>query len=101
MIQAFKQYTVQGQIVSDYGDRNSFRMDAYHRMDLSVTLKGKEEKKFKSNWVFSIYNVYNRQNPYFIYFATEGSPYDGSLDIQAKQVSLFGILPSISWNFKF
>jgi outer membrane receptor for ferrienterochelin and colicin len=94
-------YTVQGQIVSDFGDRNSFRMDAYHRMDLSVTLKGKEEKKFKSNWVFSIYNVYNRKNPYFIYFATDGSVYDGTLDIQAKQVSLFGILPSISWNFKF
>ena len=94
-------YTVSGQIVSDYGDRNSFRMDAYHRMDLSLTLKGKEEKKFKSDWVFSVYNLYNRKNPYFIYFATEGNIYDGSLDIQAKQVSLFGILPSISWNFKF
>lgn len=96
-----ERYTIEGQIVSDYGDRNSFRMDAYHRMDLSITLKGKEEKKFKSNWVFSIYNVYNRQNPYFIYFATEGDVYSGTLDIQAKQVSLFGILPSIAWNFKF
>ncbi len=94
-------YTIEGQIVSDYGDRNSFRMDAYHRMDLSLTLKGKEEKRFKSNWIFSIYNVYNRKNPYFIYFATEGDIYSGTLDIQAKQVSLFGILPSIAWNFKF
>jgi len=94
-------YTIQGQIVSDYGDRNSYRMDAYHRLDFAVTLKGKEKKKFKSDWVFSIYNVYNRQNPYFIYFATEGSVYEGTLGIQAKQVSLFGIIPSISWNFKF
>ncbi|PCI98399.1 MAG: TonB-dependent receptor [Flavobacteriales bacterium] len=96
-----QRYTIQGQIVSDYGNRNSFRMDAYHRMDLSLTLKGKEEKKFKSDWVLSIYNVYNRMNPSFIYFATEGSVYDGTLEIQAKQVSFFGILPSISWNFKF
>jgi outer membrane receptor for ferrienterochelin and colicin len=96
-----QRYTIAGEIVSDYGDRNTFRMDAYHRMDLSLTLKGKEEKKFKSDWVFSVYNLYNRKNPYFIYFATEGNVYDGTLDIQAKQVSLFGILPSISWNFKF
>jgi len=96
-----QRYTVQGQIVSDYGDRNSFRMDDFHRMDLALTLKGKEKKKFKSNWVFSIYNVYNRKNPYFVYFATEGSVFDGSLNIQAKQVSLFGILPSVAWNFKF
>lgn len=94
-------YTLQGEVVSDYGERNGFRMDAYHRMDLSLTLKGKEEKKFKSDWVFSFYNLYNRQNPYFIYFATDGNIYDGTLSIQAKQVSLFGILPSISWNFKF
>jgi hypothetical protein len=94
-------YTIQGQVVSDYGDRNSFRMDAYHRMDFSLTLKGKEEKKFKSDWVFSIYNAYNRKNPYFIYFANNGNVYDGTLDVQAKQISLFGILPSISWNFKF
>ena len=94
-------YTVQGQLVGDYNGRNSYRMDAYHRMDLSLTLKGKEEKKFKSNWVFSVYNLYNRKNPYFIYFANNGNVYDGNLDVQAKQVSLFGILPSISWNFKF
>lgn len=94
-------YTIQGEIVSDYGERNSFRMDSYHRMDLSLTLKGKEKKKFKSDWVLSIYNVYNRKNPYFIYFTTTGSVYKGNIEVQAKEVSLFGILPSISWNFKF
>jgi len=96
-------YVIQGDIVSDYGERNAFRMDAYHRMDFSLTLKGKEEKKFKSDWVLSVYNVYNRKNPYFIYFDTSGSPYDGNgaLEVQAKEVSIFGILPSISWNFKF
>ena len=76
-------------------------MDAYHRMDISITLKGKEDKRFKSNWVFSVFNVYNRKNPYFIYFASKGNVYDGSLSVKAKQVALFGILPSISWNFNF
>ncbi|PJB15269.1 MAG: TonB-dependent receptor [Flavobacteriales bacterium CG_4_9_14_3_um_filter_32_8] len=94
-------YVIQGQIVSEYGDRNWYRMDAYHRMDLSLTLKGKETKKFKSSWNFSVYNVYNRQNPYFIYFANEGDVSAGTLNVQAKQVSLFGIIPSIAWNFSF
>lgn len=94
-------YFINGQIVNEYGERNWYRMAPYHRMDLSLTLKGKEEKKFKSSWNFSVYNVYNRQNPYFIYFTSEGNIYNGSLDIKAKQVSLFGIIPSIAWNFSF
>lgn len=48
-----------------------------------------------------MYNVYNRANPYFIYFDNEGNVGDGSLQVVAKQVSLFSILPSITWNFKF
>jgi hypothetical protein len=55
----------------------------------------------QDSWVFSIYNVYSRHNPYFIYFDQEGDPYTGSLKIQAIQVSLFPILPSVTWNFKF
>ena len=94
-------YVIQGQIISEYGDRNWYRMDSYHRMDFSLTLKGKENKKFKSSWNFSVYNVYNRQNPYFIYFANEGDISAGTLNVQAKQVSLFGIIPSIAWNFSF
>lgn len=94
-------YTISGQIVSEFGERNAFRMDAFHRLDFAVTLKGKETKRFQSNWTFSVYNVYNRQNPYYIYFSNEGDVFNGDLDVQAKQVSLFGILPSIVWNFNF
>ena len=94
-------YIIEGRIVNEYGDRNSFRMDAYHRLDLAATLKGKPHKRFQSSWSFSIYNVYNRKNPYFIYFATEGKVSNATLKITAKQVSLFPILPSITWNFKF
>ena len=94
-------YAIEGELVSDFGERNSFRLDPFHRLDLSLTMKGKETKKFKSSWNFSIYNVYNRQNPYFIFFDSEGSATNGTLDIQAKQISLFGIIPSVTWNFSF
>jgi len=78
-------------------------MRAYHRLDLSATLtpKNKKHKKLESFWVFSIYNVYSRLNPYFIYFDQTGSPYNGTLKVEAKQVSLFPILPAVTWNFKF
>lgn len=94
-------YTINGYLVNEYAERNSYRMASYHRLDLSLTLKGKETKKFKSNWNFSIYNVYSRYNPYFIYFSNEGNILDGTLELRAKQVSLFGIIPSITWNFNF
>lgn len=94
-------YFIEGKVVDEYGERNSYRMEAFHRLDVALTLKGKETKKFKSSWNFSIYNLYNRKNPYFIYFSNEGNIYDGTLDLQAKQVSLFGIIPSVSWNFSF
>ncbi|HQW93687.1 MAG TPA: hypothetical protein PKY28_11335, partial [Ferruginibacter sp.] len=58
-------------------------------------------RKWKSEWVFSVYNAYNRRNPYFIYFDQTGSPFNGTLEIQAKQVSLFPVIPAITWNVKF
>ncbi|MFN3343387.1 MAG: TonB-dependent receptor [Flavobacteriales bacterium] len=94
-------YMVQDQVVFEFAPRNSLRMPAYHRLDLSATRKGKETKKFKSSWNFSIYNVYSRLNPYFLYVDISGSPIDGTLTIKAKQVSLFPILPSVTWNFSF
>jgi hypothetical protein len=108
-------YFFEGNLVEVYGERNSFRMAPYHRADFSLNIKGKltrsrfdaalnqvveEPRKFKSSWNFSVYNLYNRMNPYFIYFATEASS-SGGFQIQAKQVSLFPILPSITWNFEF
>lgn len=94
-------YFMEGRVITEYGERNSFRMAPYHRLDISATLEGKKHKRYQSNWNFSIFNVYNRHNPYFIYLATEGSPEQGNLKNSAKQVSLFPILPSVTWNFKF
>jgi len=97
-------YIIGGNIVSEYGPRNGFRMPAYHRADLSLTWYPKSKKKtrrIEESWNFSIYNLYNRRNPYFIYFDVEGDILAGSASVTAKQVSIFSILPSISWNFKF
>lgn len=109
-------YFVEGRLVSEYIDRNSYRMAPYHRMDLGATLKSKNtrtisdpttgeeteiERRWSSSWTFGIYNVYNRYNPFFIYFDGTGNPAAGTFEVQARQVSLFTILPSVTWNFSF
>jgi hypothetical protein len=101
MTMPVSRYYVDGRIVTEYGDRNSYRMDDYHRLDISINFKGKQTKKFKSSWNLSVYNVYNRSNPYFIYFEKDGSIIEGNLKITPYQISLFSILPSITWNFEF
>lgn len=81
------------------------------RMEKRYTRKGKDvstimlprkfAKNFTQSWTFSVFNAYNRHNPYFIYFDTQGSILKGDFKVQAKQVSLFPVLPSVTWNFKF
>jgi hypothetical protein len=96
-------YIINGVLTQEYSKLNQYRMKAYHRMDLSATYTPvpKKKRKVESYWVFSVYNVYSRLNPYFIYFDQEGSPYNGTLKVEARQVSLFPILPAVTWNFKF
>ena len=96
-------YLIDNTIVVEYMPRNSYRMVSYHRMDISLNWEPKRhpEKRFHSSWNFSVYNVYNRKNPYFIYFDTEGTIQQGDMTTAAFQVSLFPVLPSITWNFKF
>ena len=96
-------YIINGVLTQEYSKLNQYRMKAYHRLDLSATYTPKQKRKTKleSYWVFSIYNTYSRVNPYFIYFDQEGNPYNGTLQVSAQQVSLFPILPAVTWNFKF
>jgi hypothetical protein len=96
-------YFFEGNPVVNYEDRNNYRMPAYHRLDLSATWvpNRKPDKRLKSSWNFSIYNVYSRLNPYFIYLETSGSPIDGNLKNTANMVSLFPIIPSVTYNFSF
>lgn len=96
-------YIVNGVLTQEYSKVNQYRLPAYHRLDLSATLTPAQKpgRKFQQSWVFSLYNSYSRLNPYFIYFNQEGSPYDGSLKIEARKVSLFPVIPAVTWNFKF
>lgn len=112
----YTKYFVEGNLLVEYGPRNGYRMIPYHRADISATWYSKPtkevkdietgeiiqvKKRFTHNWNFSIYNLYNRANPYFIYFDSEGDFTQGTLDVGAFQVSLFPILPSVTWNFSF
>lgn len=96
-------YIVGGVLTQEYSRINQYRLPSYHRLDLSAVLQGKrnDQRKMKTEWVFSLYNAYSRANPYFIYYDQEGSPYNGTLKVQAKQVSIFPVIPAVTWNFKF
>jgi hypothetical protein len=96
-------FLVEGVLTQQFSSINQYRMPSYHRMDFSATLtpKSSQKKKIKSEWVFSIYNVYSRQNPYFIYYSQTGNPLQGNLEVEARQVSLFPIIPGVTYNFKF
>jgi hypothetical protein len=73
-------------------------MPDYHRLDLNFHLKGKEHRKFSSSWDFSVNNAYNRKNAYSITFQ-ESETNPGQTE--AVRLSLFGIIPSVTWNFNF
>jgi outer membrane receptor for ferrienterochelin and colicin len=85
-------YTIGG----DYGTKNSFRMAAYHRMDIGIQFH-KKLKRCVRTFEFSLYNVYSRQNPFFYYITYDNDSKKNKL----MQASLFPILPSVSWSYKF
>lgn len=91
-------YTVGGMTVPYYTERNGYRMPAYHRMDLGVTWIRRKTEKRESNWNFSIYNAYGRENAYSISFQQNEKDPSKS---EALQTSLFRWIPSITYNFKF
>ncbi|HEV3250072.1 MAG TPA: TonB-dependent receptor, partial [Puia sp.] len=95
-------YVIGGVLAQEYSKINQYRLPAYHRLDLSAiyTPHYKPGKKIKGSWVFSVYNTYDHLNPYFIYYNQTGDPYNGTLKVEARKVSLFPVLPSITWNFK-
>lgn len=100
-------YYFEGEWNPLYGERNNARLPDYHRLDVGFTWKNKETKKFKSSWNFSVYNAYNRANAYAIYFRkaseedAEKHEFVKEGDTVAVQVTLFKIIPSITWNFEF
>jgi hypothetical protein len=106
-------YIMQGILVPYNANetRNNIRIPAFHRLDISARLEGKEVRKkgkIRKNsdyWVFGLFNVYARQNPFSIYFAQSDerlAPAGKSIESRARQLSIIGtIVPSISYNFHF
>jgi len=77
-----------------YHGKNAYRLPSYHKLDVGVSLK-KEKPKGLRTWQFGLYNAYNRQNPFFLYYKKVDN------DVKLYQLSLFPIIPSISYTFKF
>ena len=92
------QYNYMNLNIPNYGERNSSRLPNYHRLDINLTLQPKKSKgKVESTWVFGIYNLYNRDNAASIIFRRNNE----TLKNEAVQISIFGIVPSVTYNFKF
>ncbi len=93
------QFIYDGLSIATYSERNANRLPAYHRLDVSATYRPSANKKksFKGEWVFSIYNVYNRRNAASISFAQN----EDTAVNEATRTAIFGIIPSITYNFKF
>lgn len=95
-------YFVGGVLTQEYSRINAYRVQPYHRLDVAATYtpQQKKKRKYTSNWVFSIYNLYSRLNPYFYYFDQQTDE-NGTTTITGKKVSLFPVIPSVTWNIKF
>ncbi len=86
------------------GARNNVRIPTYHRLDIAATLQGKEREKWSGEWVFSVYNVYNKRNPFSIYFRQNElrTPIGTPITTEAVRLSVIGnFIPSVAYNFKF
>lgn len=93
------QYEYGGVIVPSYGARNEDRLPAYHHLDVSATYIPKPDKKkgWQGEWVFSIYNLYNRMNSASMTFRQN----EDTGRNEAVRLSIFGFIPSVTYNFKF
>jgi hypothetical protein len=95
-------YIINGSPTLEYGNRNSARLPLYHRLDVAVSyILTKPKQPFEATLVASIYNIYNRQNVFFTYTSPETDPNTGAVELRSYQVSLFPIIPSIAFNFKW
>ena len=94
-------YFINGNIVNTYSEKNSYRLPAYHRADVSISYTNKKTEKFESTFNFSVFNVYAQQNPFYVYYQTSGDISKYQIQTTAKQVSLFTFIPSISWKCIF
>lgn len=88
------------QKITDYGGRNEFRMRAYHRLDLGMQVHTKGRWGVNT-WEFGVYNAYSRKNPFFYYLDTEYNQNTQQSRSVLKQLSLFPLIPSVTYTVKF
>ncbi|MGB5819581.1 MAG: TonB-dependent receptor [Saonia sp.] len=93
------QYEYEGLSIASFSDRNSDRLPSYHRLDISATYRPnrKPNKRWKGEWVFGLYNIYNQKNAASISF---GQNIETGAN-EATRTAIFGIVPSVTYNFKF
>ncbi|MEY4461523.1 MAG: hypothetical protein RLY98_63 [Bacteroidota bacterium] len=93
------QYQYLGITIPSYGLRNENRLPTYHHLDISATLtpRKNDNRNWKGEWVFSIYNLYNRKNAAAINFRQNSETGNN----EAVKTSIFGMVPAVSYNFKF
>ena len=100
-------YQLGNTIIPIYGDRNSNRLQDFHRLDLSATLKRNPNKSYKNDayWVFSVLNTYYRKNPLSVDLLPRRDRATGNVpdptDVIPIKTYIFGLIPSVSYNFKF
>lgn len=97
-------YVFNGSMIEEFSKRNEYRLAPYHRLDISLDWLIAKRKHFETGLNFAIYNVYNRKNPFFIFYETytnvDMSQSLVEVETKAYQMSLVPIMPSITWNFK-
>ncbi|WP_234737116.1 TonB-dependent receptor [Tellurirhabdus bombi] len=93
------QFFEYGRKAYEYGGKNSFRAESYHRMDLSLQFH-KKKKRHERTWEFSVYNLYNRRNPFYYNLGPRDSGSNSRITV-LKRYSVFPVVPSVSYNFKF
>ena len=91
-------YQIEQKVISYYTERNGFRMPDYHRLDVALAMYGKKRDGFESSWHLSVYNAYGRENAYIIKFRNKS---DKPGEMEAVKVSLFKVVPSLSYRFSF
>lgn len=96
-------FIIDGRPNVEYGPRNSARLEPYHRLDISMVYDNSSKKisRFHHSWAFSIYNIYNRKNPFFTYTDFSSQIYSGNASARAVKVSIFTIIPSVTYNFSW
>jgi len=96
-------YTYNGVNADQVSDRNDYRLPAFHRLDLSATYtpKKSKEKWWKSQWIFSVYNAYNRKNPFTAFVLSSTDNDSGIITKSLEMIYLFPVIPQVTYNFKF